>query len=107
MAGGGNTRSGRAQGRKGPTIKKELQDAAEVAEEVTNSKPLEYAARAGFAVSGILHFLIGLVAIRLAMGGQGQADVSGAVSELAGQPGAPSAVERLRRLRRAGNLADQ
>jgi hypothetical protein len=36
-----------------------------------------------------LHFLIGLVAIRLAMGGQGQADFSGAVAELAAQPAAP------------------
>lgn len=46
-------------------------------------------ARAGFAVSGVLHFLIGLVAIRLAMGGQGQADVSGAVEQLASQPAGP------------------
>ena len=66
-----------------------MNDAADVAEDVTNSKPLEIAARAGFAVSGLLHFLIGLVAIRLAMGGQGQADVSGAVEELAGQPAGP------------------
>ncbi|MFF2246362.1 DUF1206 domain-containing protein [Arthrobacter sp. NPDC058130] len=66
-----------------------MNDAADAAEDVTNSKPLEIAARAGFAVSGVLHFLIGLVAIRLAMGGQGQADVSGAVEELAGQPAGP------------------
>lgn len=66
-----------------------MNDAADVAEDVTNSKPLEIAARAGFAVSGLLHFLIGLVAIRLAMGGQGQADVSGAVEELARQPAGP------------------
>jgi hypothetical protein len=46
-------------------------------------------ARAGFAVSGILHLLIGLVAIRIAMGGGGQADVSGAVEELAIQPAGP------------------
>jgi hypothetical protein len=46
-------------------------------------------ARAGFAVSGVLHLLIGLVAIRLARGGQGQADVSGAVEELAAQPAGP------------------
>ena len=70
-------------------IKEEMKDAADVAEDVTNSKPLEIAARAGFAVSGLLHFLIGLVAIRLAMGGQGQADVSGAVEELAKQPAGP------------------
>ncbi|WP_307038009.1 DUF1206 domain-containing protein [Arthrobacter sp. B3I4] len=70
-------------------MKKELKDAAEVAEDVTNSKPLEIAARAGFAVSGVLHFLIGLVAIRIAMGGEGRADVSGAVEELAKQPAGP------------------
>ncbi len=46
-------------------------------------------ARAGFAVSGILHLLIGVVAIRLAMGGQGKADVSGAVEQLGGQPAGP------------------
>jgi len=66
-----------------------MKDAADVAEDVTNSKPLEVVARAGFAVSGLLHFLIGLVAIRLAMGGQGQADVSGAVEQLAVQPAGP------------------
>jgi hypothetical protein len=46
-------------------------------------------ARAGFAASGILHFLLGAIAIRLAMGGNGSADVSGAVAELAGQPAGP------------------
>lgn len=74
---------------RGPDIKKELNDAADAAEEVTNSRPLELMARAGFAVSGILHFLVGSIAIRLAMGGQGKADVSGAVAELAGQPAGP------------------
>jgi len=46
-------------------------------------------ARAGFAVSGILHLLIGVVAIRLAMGGEGEADVSGAVEQLGSQPAGP------------------
>jgi hypothetical protein len=46
-------------------------------------------ARAGFAVSGVLHFLVGSIALRLAMGGQGKADVSGAVQELASQPAGP------------------
>jgi Domain of Unknown Function (DUF1206) len=74
---------------RGPDIKKELNDAADAAEEVTNSRPLELMARAGFAVSGVLHFLVGSIAIRLAMGGQGKADVSGAVAELASQPAGP------------------
>ena len=50
---------------------------------------MEIMARAGFAVSGLLHFLVGSIAIRLAMGGQGHADVSGAVQELASQPAGP------------------
>ncbi|MET3922592.1 DUF1206 domain-containing protein [Arthrobacter sp. UYEF20] len=73
----------------GCAIKKELKDVADATEDATNSRALEVVARAGFAVSGILHFLIGLVAIRLAMGGTGKADVSGAVQQLAGQPAGP------------------
>jgi len=70
-------------------IKREMKDAEGAAQKVTNSPALEKVARAGFAVSGILHLLVGSVAIRLAMGGQGQADVSGAVAQLASQPGGP------------------
>ncbi|WP_264357472.1 DUF1206 domain-containing protein [Pseudarthrobacter sp. MM222] len=67
-----------------------MKGAADAAEDITNSRALELVARAGFAVSGILHLLIGLVAIRLAMGGQGEADVSGAVAQLASQPAGPA-----------------
>jgi hypothetical protein len=74
---------------KGTTIKRELRQAADAAEDVTNSRTLELLARAGFAVSGILHLLVGTIAIRLATGGGGSADVSGAVAELAGQPAGP------------------
>lgn len=74
---------------KGTAIKREIKQAADAAEEVTNSRPLEFLARAGFAASGVLHFLVGAIAIRLAMGGNGSADVSGAVAELAGQPAGP------------------
>ncbi|WP_375141149.1 MULTISPECIES: DUF1206 domain-containing protein [Arthrobacter] len=66
-----------------------MNQAADVAEDVTNSRALEVVARAGFAVSGILHFFIGLIAVRLAVGGEGQADVSGAVQQLASQPAGP------------------
>jgi hypothetical protein len=74
---------------KGTTIKRELRQAADAAEDATNSRVLELFARAGFAASGILHFLVGLIAIRLATGGSGSADFSGAVSELASQPAGP------------------
>jgi len=74
---------------KGTTIKNELRQAADAAEGATNSRTLELLARAGFAASGILHLLVGLIAIRLAMGGSGSADFSGAVSELSSQPAGP------------------
>jgi hypothetical protein len=75
---------------KGTAIKRELRQAADAAENVTNSRTLELLARAGFAASGILHLLVGAIAIRLAMGGSGDADISGAVAELATQPAGPS-----------------
>jgi hypothetical protein len=73
----------------GTAIKRELRQAADAAESVTNSRSLELLARAGFAASGILHLLVGAIAIRLAMGGTGNADFSGAVAELATQPAGP------------------
>ena len=45
------------------------------------------AARAGFAASGLLHFLIAFIVARLALGDGGNADQSGALATLAGQPG--------------------
>ncbi|MGX1159276.1 uncharacterized protein DUF1206 [Arthrobacter sp. SLBN-100] len=74
---------------KGTAIKRELKQAADAAENVTNSRTLELLARAGFAASGILHLLVGAIAIRLARGGTGSADFSGAVAELATQPAGP------------------
>jgi hypothetical protein len=67
-------------------MKKELKDAANAVEEASNSRALVIAARAGFAVSGVLHVLTGSVAIQLASGKAGQADQGGAVAQLAGQP---------------------
>ncbi|MEW1734991.1 DUF1206 domain-containing protein [Nocardia beijingensis] len=44
-------------------------------------------ARAGYVMSGLVHLLIGYIAIRLAFGGGGNADQSGAMAELANKPG--------------------
>jgi hypothetical protein len=86
---GGHTICASLAPAKGTVIKRELKQAADAAEDVTNSRALELLARAGFAASGVLHFLIGAIAIRLAMGGAGNADFSGAVAELASQPAGP------------------
>ncbi len=60
---------------------------ADGAEEATDSKPFLLAARAGYVAAGLLHILIGVIAFRVARGGSGSADQSGAVSSLAGTPG--------------------
>lgn len=66
-----------------------MRKAAGVAEEAANSQTFAAVARAGYAVSGLLHILIGVIAIQLAVGRSGEADVSGAVSELANKPAGP------------------
>ncbi len=70
-------------------MKRELKDAANAVEDASNSRALVIAARAGFAVSGLLHLLVGFVAIQLASGTAGKAgpaDQAGAVAQLAAQP---------------------
>ncbi|MET7770097.1 DUF1206 domain-containing protein [Nocardia sp. NPDC005366] len=45
-------------------------------------------ARAGFVMTGLVHLLVGYIAIRIALGGEGgSADQSGAMAELAEKPG--------------------
>ncbi|WP_241521989.1 DUF1206 domain-containing protein [Arthrobacter pityocampae] len=61
--------------------------ASDAAEDASNSKGLEVAARAGYVAAGVLHILIGLIALGLARGGSGEADQSGAMGQLVGSPG--------------------
>ncbi|MCV7300362.1 DUF1206 domain-containing protein [Mycobacterium barrassiae] len=58
-----------------------------VADRATDSDAFEYTARAGFAVSGVLHLLVGYIVLRIAFGSGGNADQSGALATLAGQTG--------------------
>jgi hypothetical protein len=62
--------------------------AASTAHKVASSRKLETLARVGFVVSGLLHLLIGWLALQLAFGtGAGQeADQSGALAQVASQP---------------------
>jgi Domain of Unknown Function (DUF1206) len=53
----------------------------------TDSDAFQYAARAGFAASGVLHLLLGYIILRLALGTGGNADQSGALATLAAQTG--------------------
>ncbi|GAC54834.1 DUF1206 domain-containing protein [Gordonia amicalis] len=53
----------------------------------TESPWFEHVARAGHAVSGLLHLLIAYIIVRLAFGDTGTADQSGALGIFAGNPG--------------------
>lgn len=61
--------------------------AAGAAEKATESRGFVLAARVGFVAAGLLHVMIGVIALRVATGGSGSADQSGAVAALAGSPG--------------------
>lgn len=61
--------------------------AADAADDATDSRGFRLAARAGYVAAGLLHVMIGVIALRVATGGSGSADQSGAVAALAGSPG--------------------
>jgi hypothetical protein len=61
--------------------------AADAADDATDSRGFVLAARAGYVAAGLLHVMIGVIALRVAGGGSGSADQSGAVAALAGSPG--------------------
>ncbi|WP_156296401.1 DUF1206 domain-containing protein [Mycobacterium paragordonae] len=67
----------------GPTV---------TATQVAQNGVFEKFARAGFVASGILHLIIGYLAIRIALGDGGTADQSGALATLASRPGGPFAL---------------
>jgi hypothetical protein len=75
------------------TVKKRVHDAMAdkslhgVVEKATDSDAFEYTARAGFAVSGVLHLLVAYIILRIAFGSAEKADQSGALSALAKQTG--------------------
>lgn len=54
---------------------------------LTRNRVVERFARAGFVMAGLVHLLIGYLAVRIAFGGGGTTDQSGAMAELAAKPG--------------------
>jgi hypothetical protein len=61
------------------------QEVTRAASQASNNSALEAAARVGYATSGLLHLLIGWIALQVAFGGSGKnADQSGALASLAG-----------------------
>ncbi|MCC9205520.1 DUF1206 domain-containing protein [Arthrobacter sp. zg-Y769] len=59
---------------------------SEAAERAADSKAFERFARVGYVASGIVHIVIGAIALQINAGGSGNADTSGAVAAVAEQP---------------------
>lgn len=64
----------------------DLSDAADALEAASNAKPLDIAARFGFAVMALLHIIVGGIAFALAFNQPGEAEATGAIEQLADQP---------------------
>ncbi|WP_405166359.1 DUF1206 domain-containing protein [Nocardia sp. NBC_01499] len=76
-----STGTGRSRGQRGSTL-------SSTAGQIAQNGVFERFARAGFVMTGIVHLIIGYIAIRIALGGPGgTADQSGALAELASKPG--------------------
>jgi hypothetical protein len=57
-----------------------------VAREAEHNAPLRALARGGYAANGVVHILIGIIAIVVAAGGEGATDQSGALMAIASVP---------------------
>lgn len=65
------------------------ESAVDAVEDLSNTKALDVVARFGFAVTGLVHILIGVIALGLAFGRSGEADLSGAFEVLASGTAGP------------------
>src|SRR5690554_1953928 len=63
------------------------ESARSAASRIQDNPAFQFAARTGFAVNGLLHLLIGGIALSVAFGSGGDADQSGALQGLASTPG--------------------
>lgn len=66
------------------------QEAAREAGKVARNRWVERLARGGYAAAGLIHVLIGWLAIQVALGRGGEADQSGALSSLRSAPAGPA-----------------
>lgn len=56
------------------------------AREAQSHRPFRWTARAGYAASGVVHILIGIIALVVAFGGDGETDQAGALNAIAAAP---------------------
>ena len=70
-----------------------VKDSSSEVTRFAQNRVFERLARAGYVTSGLLHLIIGYLAIRIGLGsGRGDADASGALATIAGQRGGDAAL---------------
>jgi hypothetical protein len=86
-----NPSSGSPPSKSGYTLPQEVEMGSTsvhgAVDKATDNTAFEYTARAGFAVSGVLHLIVAFIAFRIAFGSGGNADQAGALATMAKQPG--------------------
>lgn len=68
------------------SVSRAAASAGSSARDVARSRPVRIAARVGIASNGVLHLLIGYLAVQVALGSGGSADQNGALTALAAEP---------------------
>jgi Domain of Unknown Function (DUF1206) len=63
-----------------------VEDAANHARATAQSRPVDWAARAGLTARGVVYLLIGLLALSVARGGRGEVDQKGALEQVIRHP---------------------
>lgn len=71
----------------GNAVSRGADSVGDAVHEAKDSPAVRAVARAGFVAIGLIHLLIGVIALRIAFGESGQADKSGAVAQMAATPG--------------------
>ena len=73
--------------RAGNAVSRGADSVGDAVDDAKDSRTVRVVARAGFVALGLIHLLIGIIALGIALGASGQADQSGAVSQMAATPG--------------------
>ncbi|MCZ9883509.1 DUF1206 domain-containing protein [Arthrobacter sp. B2a2-09] len=71
----------------GNAVSRGADTVGDAVDDAKDSRTVRVVARAGFVALGLIHLLIGAIALGIALGQSGQADQSGAVAQVAATPG--------------------
>jgi hypothetical protein len=71
----------------GNAISRGADSVGDAVDDARDSRTVRVVARTGFVALGLIHLLIGIIALGIALGASGQADQSGAIGQMAATPG--------------------